>query len=419
MFAATISVLIVFSLCENEVQCSTIRRQVFSRETQNLTKPTKLVTFLKRIDNAVIQNPLEVSALLDSQREINLSGEREVKEADRVTISKGKNRLTKNDAKRRKPKFLGSLPFAKLLNGAIALHYLTPGYFTTLYEPQSYFPYLYPVPYPVPGIGSNFFPNFPSGIPTKPPTDRIVTSVPLSKPVPQQISNLSAPVELQVVDTTLDNDKVTTEKEDDAASELQEQAVDDAEKEISEAQATQVDLKRAVPSDVKDELDTDPIVESVNNDGPELGKLSLTRKTSTPTPTSTSTTVSTTDVPTNTTMVPNVTLSTTSAGNGTELSPFYGYYGGMPQDLEHLLFTTENPQQRYLDDYNPEKFALPFQRPATFNPYPNAEAYPSPFVNSFSPRERFPEFLNTVEADRYFYDSQNKPNFDGFRPILK
>ncbi|XP_046741936.1 uncharacterized protein LOC124408791 [Diprion similis] len=418
MFVATIFVLIAFSLFENEVQCSTIRRQAFSREAENLTKATKNVTFLKRIDNAVIRNPLGVSTLLDNEKEINLSSETEFKKAEGLSISNGRNQPTKN-FKRRKPKFFGSLVFTRPSNGEIALQYLAPAYFTSFFKPQSHFPYLYPVPYPVPDIISNFFPNFLNGIPTKPPANQIATLAPRPKPVPQQIFNLSTPAEPQVVDTTLDNDKLTTEKEGNTDSELQEQAVDDTEKEISEAQATQVDLKRTVPSDAKDELDRDLIIASVMNDVSESKRLALTRKKSTSVSSSTPTTVVTTDVPTNTTTVPNVTLSTTSAENGTESSTFYGYYGGMPQDLDHLVFTTENPQQRYLDDYYPEKFALPFERPAIFNPHPNADLYPSPFVNSFLPGERFPEFLNTVEADRYFYDPQNKPNFNGFRPILK
>ncbi|XP_048516098.1 uncharacterized protein LOC125502221 [Athalia rosae] len=395
MFATAFLALFVCTICNNAVECFTVRRPIFSPDVALRTETAKNFTILKRIDDVAIENqPVPFSILRD---------------ADRIVISK-KNVTDlggKKESQHRRPKFFGPLSFlaglgagslasananafAKLFNSAFTLQFGPSGYFAGLYSPQPYVPVSYPVFYPVP-TPLHHKPNVMSGIPVIAPPGLFADS----ETSQQQISNLT-------ISTGKNSNRTNTD-------------------------SSNKDLE--VENQTNDEVD--PISPIISDDEPESRQIFGSRSTTTTTSATSNTTTTTskpmTTTPMNTssinvTVASNETLPTELPANTTTESPsFHGYYyGSNPQYVGNVILTTENPEQRYYEDHVEETYPLPFERAAIFNPYHNFESYSNPFSNSFSSNDQFADFLNTIESEPYRTDEpiDNRWNSNGFRPIL-
>ncbi|XP_076752616.1 uncharacterized protein LOC143424446 [Xylocopa sonorina] len=134
---------------------------------------------------------------------------------------------------------------------------------------------------------------------------------------------------------------------------------------------------------------------------------------------------STTEVTNSTTMssVQNSTMTTNqTTQNPNQYPPFYGYYGGYPQNINHIDLTTETYQHKY-HDYEHINYHIPsYDRPVNFyaderyNYYPisSVDAYPATQFH----QEQIPEYLPS-DINRFVYTSDNTPPFANseFRPV--
>ncbi|XP_015438397.1 PREDICTED: uncharacterized protein LOC107193464 [Dufourea novaeangliae] len=116
-------------------------------------------------------------------------------------------------------------------------------------------------------------------------------------------------------------------------------------------------------------------------------------------------------------------MENSTVNDTTTSAPFYGYYGGYPQDIHHIAFTTETNEYKY-HDYDPVNYNLPsYGKPANFHSDEryNYYAHPPPdssVTNEF-PQEQIPEYFSH-DFNRYLYTPYNTPPFanSGFRPVV-
>ncbi|XP_076247237.1 uncharacterized protein LOC143187125 [Calliopsis andreniformis] len=139
----------------------------------------------------------------------------------------------------------------------------------------------------------------------------------------------------------------------------------------------------------------------------------------------TTTSNTTSSSPTTSSSLPTVIdVTETSTMNSTEAvtPPLHGYYGGYPQSVNNIEFTTAGQDYKY-QDYDHVNYNLPsYEKPANFysddkyNYYsnPSADGFPS---NQFQ-QDQIPEFLSS-DFNRFLYTPDNTPPFinAGFRPV--
>ncbi|XP_054014234.1 uncharacterized protein LOC128895554 isoform X2 [Hylaeus anthracinus] len=124
--------------------------------------------------------------------------------------------------------------------------------------------------------------------------------------------------------------------------------------------------------------------------------------------------------PENVTVAP-MQMENTTINNATSL-PFNGYYGGYPQNVHHIDFTTETNEYH---DYEHINYNLPtYDKPVNFYSDGRYHYYSNPSVDS-SPtndfhQEQIPEYVSN-DFNRYVYPSYNTPPFanGGFRPVTQ
>lgn len=121
---------------------------------------------------------------------------------------------------------------------------------------------------------------------------------------------------------------------------------------------------------------------------------------------------------TNTTSLKNETWSTLNSNE-----TFYGYYGGYPQNIKHIDFTTETNEFKY-HDYDHINYNLPsYEKPVNFYSDEKYNYYPNPSADSFPPNQfqqgQVPEYFSNG-FNRFFYTPENTPQFlnSGFRPVV-
>ncbi|XP_076639957.1 uncharacterized protein LOC143351837 [Colletes latitarsis] len=114
------------------------------------------------------------------------------------------------------------------------------------------------------------------------------------------------------------------------------------------------------------------------------------------------------------------TMNSTMINNGTSNPPFYGYYGGYPQNIEHIDFTTETSEYH---DYGHINYNLPsYDKPVNFYSNERYNYYSNPPVDSSSTndfhQEQIPEYYSN-DFNRFLYTPYNTPSFanNGFRPV--
>lgn len=111
--------------------------------------------------------------------------------------------------------------------------------------------------------------------------------------------------------------------------------------------------------------------------------------------------------------------NTTMINNGTNNS--FPYYGGYPQNVHHIEFTTEtNKYQEYERiNYNLPSYDKPmnFYSDDRYNYYSNPPVDSSP-TNDFQ-QEQIPEYFSN-DFNRFLYPSYNTPPFgnNDFRPVV-
>ncbi|KAI4494178.1 hypothetical protein M0802_009212 [Mischocyttarus mexicanus] len=120
----------------------------------------------------------------------------------------------------------------------------------------------------------------------------------------------------------------------------------------------------------------------------------------------------TTDLPTN----ENLTMD----GNITS-SPFFGYYGGNPQDIEHIDFISDMQPPIYHEP-NPINYHLPYERPANFYPEEKYHFYSNSFPNSYPSGPFFSEHMTDYsrnDFNQFVYPSDNNypPYTNQFKPL--
>ncbi|XP_076686448.1 uncharacterized protein LOC143378512 [Andrena cerasifolii] len=127
------------------------------------------------------------------------------------------------------------------------------------------------------------------------------------------------------------------------------------------------------------------------------------------------------DTNTNTTSLKNETWSTMN-DNATGTSHFYGYYGGYPQNINHIDFTTETNEFKY-HDYDHINYNLPYEKPANFYSDEKYNYYSNSNADSFPPnqfqQEQVPEYFSN-DFDKFLYTPENTPQFlnSDFRPVV-
>lgn len=102
----------------------------------------------------------------------------------------------------------------------------------------------------------------------------------------------------------------------------------------------------------------------------------------------------------------------------TEHPPFLGYYGGYPQNVNHVDLTTG----LYNTHYDQINYNLPYEQPANF--YQNDDKYnvyssshfnppfPGPFVS-----DQVNEYVGTDVNQLYHSPEYQTPYNNGFRPV--
>nr|XP_012137029.1 PREDICTED: uncharacterized protein LOC105662032 [Megachile rotundata] len=113
-----------------------------------------------------------------------------------------------------------------------------------------------------------------------------------------------------------------------------------------------------------------------------------------------------------------------STGNYNHTSyPFYGYYGGYPQNINHVDITTETNEYKY-HDYEHINYNLPsYDKPINFYSDQRYNYYSAPpgdpYVSNQFQQEQIPEYFSN-DFKRYLYTPDNSPSLSnhGFRPII-
>ncbi|XP_017758516.1 PREDICTED: uncharacterized protein LOC108549574 [Eufriesea mexicana] len=129
----------------------------------------------------------------------------------------------------------------------------------------------------------------------------------------------------------------------------------------------------------------------------------------------------------NTTQIPDTSVTMSSAQNSTmhnnRTTPqFYGYYGGYPQNINHIELTTETYEQKY-HGYEHINYNLPtYEKPVNFYSDERYNYYPAPPVDSYPSQfhqEHIPEY-HSNHFKRFLYTSANTPPFvnSDFRPVV-
>ena len=128
------------------------------------------------------------------------------------------------------------------------------------------------------------------------------------------------------------------------------------------------------------------------------------------------------DTNTNTTNPNNETWSTMN-NNETVYPYFHGYYGGYPQNINHIDFTTETNEFKY-HDYDHINYNLPsYEKPVNFYSDEKYNYYSNPNADSFPPnqfqQEQVPEYFSN-NFNRFLYTPENTQQFvnSGFRPVV-
>ncbi|EZA61290.1 hypothetical protein DMN91_012619 [Ooceraea biroi] len=114
--------------------------------------------------------------------------------------------------------------------------------------------------------------------------------------------------------------------------------------------------------------------------------------------------------------------------NSTTRPPFPGYFGGYPQNVNHVDFTTGSDAYQY-HNYGPINHNLPYEQPANFYHNDKYSVYSNPhgnthFVGPF-PANHANEFVSPDQLDRQYqppYQPYQRPEYqppyaDGFRPV--
>ncbi|CAL7943794.1 unnamed protein product [Xylocopa violacea] len=103
--------------------------------------------------------------------------------------------------------------------------------------------------------------------------------------------------------------------------------------------------------------------------------------------------------------------------------PFYGYYDGYPQSINHIDLTTETYPHKY-HDYEHINYHLPsYEKPVNFYADERYNYYPVPSINSYPAgqfhQEQIPEYIPS-NFNRFLYTSDNTPPFanNEFRPVV-
>lgn len=101
----------------------------------------------------------------------------------------------------------------------------------------------------------------------------------------------------------------------------------------------------------------------------------------------------------------------------TEHPPFLGYYGGYPQNVNHVDLTTGTNAHH---DHNQINYNLPYEQSANFyqndkyNVYSSSHFNP-PFSGPF-PSNQVNEYAGT-DANRLYHSEYQPPYNNGFRPM--
>lgn len=103
--------------------------------------------------------------------------------------------------------------------------------------------------------------------------------------------------------------------------------------------------------------------------------------------------------------------------NLTTWPSFSGYFGGHPQNVNHVDLTTGS--DRY-HNYDPINYNLPYEQPANFYHADKYNVYSSPHVNThfsgpFS-ADQTHEYVGP-NLDRLYHSEYQPPYAEGFRPV--
>lgn len=99
----------------------------------------------------------------------------------------------------------------------------------------------------------------------------------------------------------------------------------------------------------------------------------------------------------------------------TEHPPYLGYYGGYPQNVNHVDLTTGLPTHH---DHNQINYNLPYEQPANFYQNDKYNVYSHlnpPFSGPFLP-DQVNEYAGT-HINRLYHSEYQPPYNDGFRPV--
>lgn len=108
--------------------------------------------------------------------------------------------------------------------------------------------------------------------------------------------------------------------------------------------------------------------------------------------------------------------TTHNIGNYTDYPPFLGYYGGYPQDINHIELKPDSDTYQY----HGHNYNLPYERPPSFYHDNKYNTYSSPHVNpyfsgSFS-SDQTNEYVGT-DFNRLYGQEYQPPYVNGFRPV--
>jgi len=100
--------------------------------------------------------------------------------------------------------------------------------------------------------------------------------------------------------------------------------------------------------------------------------------------------------------------------NFTRPSP--GYFGGHPQPVSHVHFTTDSESYRY-PNYEPFNYDLSYEKLTNPYHYDKYNVYPGPHVNAhFAGPFSSNEYISP-DLDRSYQPEYQPPYADGFKPV--
>lgn len=113
--------------------------------------------------------------------------------------------------------------------------------------------------------------------------------------------------------------------------------------------------------------------------------------------------------------------NSTTIESNTTFSPFFGYYDGNPQNIEHIDLTSDMLPPIYQEP-NPINYHLPYERPANFYPDDRYNYYSNSYPNSYPSGPFFSDHLSDYSSndfDRYVYppDNNSPPYVNQFKPV--